>query len=455
MDLYSNYDPIIACSTPSLSPMAISVVRLSGFEDFGPIEPFFNIELAPIEPNTAKYCKLLDLQGNLVDEVVITFFKGPNSFNGENILEISAHGNPALVEKIICLFIHYAGFRLAKNGEFSLRALRNKKMDLFQVEGLDLLLNSKNTYAIEQGHSFLSGKLKDLYVDLHNTFLEHKSSLEFFTDFFEDVGEQKANDLFKNSLAKLHNSVNSLSERVIQDPRKLLSPEVVLIGEPNAGKSTLFNALLNQQRSIVTDIKGTTRDYISETININNSYYTLIDTAGLRETSDKVESIGVELSKTFSKNSFYKVLVINPADFNEANYKDIKDVNFDLLVCTHSKKNQKIPKIENFFPSILNVLKIDLVNDDLLELRTQVFDFISNQMSSLLSSSPILLSRHIPIINDLQSNMRNYVEICECDDVGIIASEIQIIEKNISELIGIISPNDVLQHIFSNFCIGK
>ncbi len=458
MDLVYSDDPIIACSTNSLSPSAINVVRLSGFQNFAPIEPFLSIKSSQIKPRYAHYCKVID-DSRVLDDVVLVYFPAPKSYNGENILELSVHGNPLLTQNIINLFVEKAGFRIAKPGEFSFRALRNKKLSLSQVEGLDLLLNANNKYALEHGRSFLSGDLYELYLKLQKTLLTFRSSLEILTDFSDDVGEEQAWQNIKNSFRDFSQVVKGLSSKTQSDYSQLIESKITLLGLPNAGKSTIFNSLLKQNRAIVSDIKGTTRDYITEKIKIRDNFYFLVDTAGVRESKNNIEKLGIDQSLSLARNSFFNVLVINPFEWDEGYFKKLKEISFDLIFITHTDRegfSKALAPIEPLLPKIDKIyLKIEASSFSFEQFES-FKNLVSKKMESIINKKPLLLDRHVNIINMLDSEVDSYSQLLkEQTDIGILSSEFLILEKTVAELIGIVSPNDVLHHIFNNFCIGK
>lgn len=499
--------PIVACSTGLNENTAIGVIRLSGFKSLGSIGPFFKKDLSNLEIRKATFTKLYDQEGNFLDEVVITYFKGPQSYNGENILEIAAHGNTLNLKRIMNAFINSGSFRLAKNGEFTYRALKNKKLSLAQVEGLDALLNASSSLMLDEGLKLLNGSLYKKYTDLYDKFLKLKAAVEINIDFAEDVGEEQSQKLLDEAVADISDHISSLHRSASVNAKSLMSPDIVLCGEPNAGKSSLFNLFLNESRSIVSDIAGTTRDYISEYISLGNETFKLVDTAGLRNTTDVIEEEGIKRSRNLIENAFYKILLVNINEVEKYQYHDIKETLFDALIFTHFdefKSDLNLDKLKSNLPKAIKYYSADTSKDEgrLVEISGPIGpnslsgsiepeEFKSGSMGAmsengptgavqfsgpiepahitelitqdildkylkLRNSDPISIERHRVVINDIYSKFTTFSSnISNLGDIAIISSEVSILEKKTAELIGIISPDDTLNHIFTNFCIGK
>ncbi|MBC77272.1 MAG: hypothetical protein CME64_14775, partial [Halobacteriovoraceae bacterium] len=376
--------PIVACSSGNTSNCAIAVIRFSGFKDLSIFSKFLSIPVKNIKARKAHYCDLIH-NGELVDQVVAVFFKGPNSYNGENVLELSVHGNTLNVDRILDLFTEETNFRLAQPGEFSYRALKNKKLNLSQIEGLDLLLNANSAFSLQQGFSLMNGGLQKSYLDLHKKYLNHRSSVELSIDFLEDIGEEEGNRQLEESFSLLIDSIKRLERRVRGDSSKLLNPEIVLVGQPNSGKSTFFNALLGEERSIVTNIAGTTRDFITETVNLEGINFRLVDTAGIRQSKDKIEMEGVKRALDLVESGFLKILLVNPFEFNPKYFEILNDVVFDVVIVTHSD-------LEGFKDALENLFSIDsfqtLVNEsELVNLSEFNFKDLNAQLFGNLNIS--------------------------------------------------------------------
>jgi tRNA modification GTPase len=459
----SDDKPIIACSSSVASNSAISLIRISGFEEVKDFQKVFSKDLSNIQSRKVYYCDLIKDE-KVIDSIVFTYFKGPNSYNGENILELSVHGNVLNVNRIIKIFIDNFNIRHAKPGEFSYRALKNEKLNLSQIEALDLFLNSKSQYGLDLGNSLMNGSLSKLYNSLYQAYLTHKGSVELGIDFLEDVGEENFKNNLKISLNQLEIIVGELNSRVNVNPSSILNPKIILIGNTNSGKSSLFNNLLKRNRAIVSDIRGTTRDYISEQILVNNTQFELIDTAGLRETNDVIEKQGIESVKELMNDSFYKIHVINPYD----DYEKLEDV--DLVICTHKDgpiepksengpigpdlKLGPIEPIKNIYPDKKILFINNLVFD--VDYENIIFESIFKKFQVLIQNKPILIPRHKHVISNIYNELKGYNKIClQEEDIAIISAELNIIGHSIEELIGIVTVDKVLNNIFDNFCIGK
>lgn len=477
MELLYSDEPIIACSSGNITNNAISLIRFSGFKSLDVFRDFFTISIGKIKPRFAHYTKL-SFQNKVYDEIILTFFPAPKSYTGENLLEISVHGNLLNIQRIIDLFTTNSSFRISLPGEFTYRALKNNKLSLSQVEGLDLLLNANSQYALDQGFSLLSGSLQKDYLNLYNSFLNHKSSIELSLDFLEDVGEENANAQFIDSLEKFLKLSKSFYHKVNNEDLNFANPEIVLVGLPNAGKSSLFNILLSNNRAIVSDVAGTTRDYLTETIKIRNVFYKLIDTAGIRTTSDKIEHEGINKTLELIDRSFFKILVINPFEFNLNFFKKIDDLSFDLILFTHFDK-EKFSEYSQKVITELNTLNFELgpiepinfapieankicgpigadLNADSDKLILAIQSLVNNKYLKETANNPIIIDRHREVVNRLYLLLCNYKDLAKSEpDFSILSHEFNIIGHCISELIGIISPDDVLHNIFNNFCIGK
>ncbi|RLA64641.1 MAG: hypothetical protein DRQ88_10640 [Epsilonproteobacteria bacterium] len=480
--------PIIACSTGTTSNTAIAKIRIGGFENLDALTPFFSKNLLNLRPNEARLLEIMH-EGKVFDEVVAIFFKGPNSFNGENILELDVHGNQVNVQRIIDLFIDNKICRLSYPGEFTYRALTNKKMNLSQVEGLDVLINSHSNFAFDQGMATLRGELNEKYKLLLHYFIKLKASLELSIDFLEDVGEESAKKEFAASFSDFNNLISSLYQRTRGNVENLMTPTITLIGQTNAGKSSFFNQLLLNNRSIVSDYAGTTRDYVSEGLSIKNTDFKLIDTAGIRETFDHIEKMGIERSFELGKRAFFKILVVNPFETNPDDFHLLKDLEFDFVIFTHSdlvgmvEKRDQLLKNPNF-PNHYNNLSLSLgpigpdesisgpmgpgknisgpmgpdkntsgpIGPIIEELKNSIY----SKFTELCEKDPILVDRHRRVLEGIYIKTQEFQVVTDSlDDLGIISSELNLIENDIQELLGIISPDDVLASIFSNFCIGK
>jgi tRNA modification GTPase len=459
--LYSD-DTIIACSTSSHANAAMAVIRISGFKSLSQFAPFFQKKLiaksdgGPIEPRRVYYTKLV-LQGQIIDDLCLTYFEGPKSYNGENTLELSIHGNTLNTERVLDLFVKHAGCRLASPGEFTYRALKNKKLTLSQVEGLDLFLNANSGYALDQGLSLLSGNLQEIYQDLYDLFLIHKSSLELSIDFSDDIGEEAAREYYLKSLDNFSKKFQTLVKRVQPMDHNLIQPEIVLAGLPNSGKSSLFNILLSEERAIVSSQAGTTRDYLAETIVIEGVKYKLIDTAGIRESLDLIEAEGIKRTKKKLLESFFSVLLINPFQILEG-FDQLIENDFDLIVFTHSEMDG-FSKAREFlvgkYPKLGPMGAVDLLSLD-KSWESEFYKVINKKYLLAISDSPILLDRHKQLISQTHEVLKQYQSLSLLEnDVAILSQELNTLGHCISELIGIVSPDQILNSIFSNFCIGK
>ena len=511
--MFNLYDdkPIIACSTGTVTNSAIGLIRLSGFNSLIDFQDFFSFDLTKLKPRYNHFSKILD-KASVVDEVVISFYQGPNSYNGENILEISVHGNQLNIQRIINIFLESRLVRSAKPGEFSYRALKNKKLSLTQVEGLDLLLNASSNYMLDQGLDILQGDLHAKYTDLHDSFLKVRSSIEISIDFSEDVGDDNCSKLLSESLSSFSKIITHLNKRIQGDMSDLTAPSVSLVGQTNAGKSSLFNILLNSDRSIVSNIAGTTRDYVSEFLKLDGSNFRLIDTAGLRETTDSIEKIGIERAIDINSKSFFKILVVNPLETDSENYKFLSNNSFDLIIFTHKDKVDycDLKPIIKLVPSTELLMFADLsegsgsfdligsigANGTLGSIGAEIIgsigalnlvgpmgpvesgsigpkyksgsigaenlveklvsNLVLSKFNQLTKDKPLLISRHRDAVNSIYLEFVRFQQnTSNISDIAILSSEINILGVKISELVGVLSPDDVLNNIFSNFCIGK
>ena len=496
MNFYTDDKAIIACSTGTSSNTAIAVIRLSGFKNLLDLQKFFSFSLSKVE-NRKSHLTNIIFEDKIFDNALLVFFPEGSSYTGENVLELSVHGNQLNIQRILDLFTKVGGLRSAHPGEFTYRALKNKKLSLSQVEGLDMLLNANSSLMLSQGLDILQGDLHAQYLALYDAYLKLKAAVEISIDFSEDVGAEVTQKLFQTSFDKFFKLISALKTRTEGNVSALLAPEIVLVGQTNAGKSSLFNILLKHDRSIVSNIAGTTRDYVSEVIHIDGTNFKLVDTAGIRESSDVIENIGIDRAMTILSRAFYKILIVNPYETDPKYLEKFSDIDFDFLVLSHSDKadfDKKIKALnlskiktkncarasfENSGSGSIGPLNISgpmgplmqsgsieplLKNDAPIEpalkglgpIEPLLKDHIIKKFNLLISNNPILLERHRNAINKIYSESVNFNNnINGLSDVAILSSEINILGHFLAELIGVVSPDDVLNSIFSNFCIGK
>ncbi len=485
--------PIITCSSGGHTKTAIAILRLSGFDNILDLQPFFEISLTKIKARYAHFTKILGIDGRALDEILLLYFEGPKSYNGENILELHVHGNPLNIQRIQNLFITHAGFRLATGGEFTFRALKNQKLDFSQVEGLDLLLNADSPLAFDQGLDLLNGELNQAYQGLYEHYLDMRTSIELAIDFSDDIGLEEIQKRYLGSLNSFLALAIGLAKKASASNSALLNPEVVLFGPTNAGKSTLFNKLFGSKRSIVSKEAGTTRDYISETIAIHDCVFRLVDTAGVRSTKSEIESEGIEASLQLLGTSFFKILVFNPSAGAELFQDFQKRGPFDLVIFTHRDQLEEgaveslvglMPASQPFvFTSLLEgfgpieplefggpiepaelagpIEPVELLGPiEPAELRGPIEPLISQAIYAKYLKSkanlPLLLERHRVSVRALKAYIdENDSALSNFNDLAILSSLVDGIGAQVKDLIGVIPAEKILNHLFSRFCIGK
>jgi tRNA modification GTPase len=459
----TNQDTIIALATPN-GLGAISVLRISGKESISVTEKVFkakNNKLLSKQDSHTVHLGHLIKKGHQLDEVLVTLFKGPHSYTGENTIEISCHGSTYIQKEIINLFIDN-GIRVANPGEFTLRAFLNGKMDLNQAEAVADLIASENEgshkLAMQQMKSGFSDDLKKLRAEL----LHFSSMIELELDFSQEDVEFVERDEFKKLTNKIKLELNTLINSFQSGNVLKNGISVAIAGKPNAGKSSLLNTLLNDEKAIVSDIPGTTRDSIEDSLIIQGINFRFTDTAGLRETTDFIESKGIE--KTINKIKNAKILLYL-FDANDTNVNEIKS------------------SINNFKRDDLSIIlvrnKIDLINqnskllDDIKSIsKSQLLEIEATDAKSV-ESLKIRLINEVELLNPYTdiviSNSRHYEALIKAlraieevneglvDNVSgdLLSVDIRRSIDHLSEITGEITNDDVLGNIFANFCIGK
>lgn len=475
MDLrnLSKNDTIIACATaPGMG--AIAVIRISGPDSIKVVDDNFKSfvkgkTLATSKSHTANYGELFDSSADnnkAIDEVLATIFHDGKSFTGEETVEISCHGSTYIVKAILDVFLSQ-GVRLADPGEFTMRAYRNGKFDLAQAEAVADLIHSSNAaganIALNQMRGGFSNKIEDVRKEL----IKFASLMELELDF----GEEDVEFADRTQFIALINKIKELIVQLIQSFElgnviKNGVP-VAIVGEPNVGKSTLLNTLLNDDRAIVSDIAGTTRDVIEDNINIKGIDFRFIDTAGIRETTDYVEGKGIE--KTFQKIEQAKVVLHlldaqqikdNPEEvFNDyfknnyAKYNGGKKVIFVVNKCDLA---QNIENLDSTNKRKYNVVHISAKNNTevntLIELLTESFKIGEISPDDIIITN----ARHVQALTETQDSLNRTLEAMKTGIPGdLLAIDIRAALYSLGTITGHVTTDDLLGFIFSKFCIGK
>ena len=483
MDLFDN-QPIIACSSGGMQRAAIALLRLSGFESFSQIKSFFSIE-DPV-PKRATFCHLLE-GTKVIDQVVLTYFKGPNSYTGENLLELGVHGNHLNVQRIVEIFMASDIFRLAHPGEFSYRAWKNNKITLSELEGLDIFLNAPSRGVLDQAAKLMGGELTQVYLNLRERFLELKASVELSLDFLEDVGEVAAQESLKECLENFGDSISALYAKTQGSISGVMAPDIVLTGKPNAGKSSLFNSFLKGSRSIVAPEAGTTRDYVSEYLYFRETQFRLIDTAGVREMTGGVEQEGIVRAIRLVRQAFYKILLIDPRVFRNEDMEVFEGVHFDLILLTHVDIEDRglPPGLSLGFDYYGKIsLKSGPIGPREVEIFSNrggsigpdssgsiepggggpigpgrgletIFELVLSKYLNLLKEDQIMVARQRMIIHQSFKKFQEVKKLVGESDIALLSCELNLLGHLIEDLIGVTCVEDVLEKVFSQFCIGK
>jgi tRNA modification GTPase len=445
---------IVALATP-LGRSGIGIIRLSGEDSLSIVRKLILNDSFNPKPRFAHLKKIYNSETNeIIDEALITYFQSPQSFTGEDVIEISCHGSPIILRQIIdfCLKLDA---RMAEAGEFTLRALANGQMNLSQAEAIRDLIDAQTTFsarqAVRQFRGEFSNQLQPLKDDLLNVIIILESALEFVEDDLPDFQTEN----IKIKLSWIAENIGKMASTFRAGKLIREGLKVALVGRPNVGKSSLFNALLGQERAIVTEIAGTTRDQIHERFTINNIPISLIDTAGLRETSDTVESIGVERSKRLMVDADLVIVLLDST-------QPLSDEDIEILAQAKSLSR------------LIAVNKSDLVQADFnLKSETKVLHISAKTGDGLDKLQEAIIEPFMPqdienagfLVSDARHNdllLRSKSEIENSIDLlnQKISEEIVLVGlhnslRYLGQITGETSTEDMLTRIFSTFCIGK
>jgi len=442
MNITEEFDTITAISTP-FGTGGVGVVRISGDNAFEIISKIFTN--SDFQPSKFNHGWIVD-NGIKIDEVIVLPFFAPNSYTGENVIEIQCHGGINVVNNILELVLKN-GARMAEKGEFTKRAFLNKKMDLSQAEAVADIIHSKTSNFAKVSVKNLTGVLKEKIDEIRNMIFEILSKITAAIDFPEEVREPEYEYLIE-VFEKIISEINSVLKDAQTSNIMRQGISVAIVGKPNVGKSSLFNALLNQTRAIVTDIAGTTRDVLKETLDLGIPV-TLIDTAGIHEGDNKVEKIGIE----FSKQSIDEAdLVIFVYDAKEGIQKEDEEI-LDLL------KDKKCIKVANKSDLIkekqqgvlnLSVLTGDGVEEFKKELHSKVCEIEPENLEYVTNA------RQQGCLERAKTSLEQALLAAQVHELqDMISIDVKSALLALDELTGELVTDKLLDNVFEHFCIGK
>lgn len=449
-------DTIAAIST-TLGVGAISIIRVSGKDSIKIVNKIFKGKnLEKVDSHTIHYGHIIE-NGETIDEVLVSIMKAPKTFTMEDIVEINCHGGISTTNKVLELVLNH-GARLAEPGEFTKRAFLNGRIDLTQAESVMDLINSKNESKRKVAIKGLNGYVSNIIRKLRQQILELLASIEVNIDYpeYEDA-EVMTNEKVKPQIAdikkKLHKIINE------SENGKILTNGIktIIIGKPNVGKSSILNRLLDEEKAIVTNIEGTTRDTVEGSITINGVSLNIIDTAGIRETNDIVEKIGVEKSLNLINEADLVILVLN-------NNEELKEEDKKILSACINKKTivvinkndlerkiniKEIPYQNIIYTNTIDLNGIDSLKEKIVELfnlnelEQQDYTYLSNVRQISLAKEAY------SILEEVESGIKNEVP------VDMIEIDIKRAWEKLGEIIGETYTEELIDQLFSQFCLGK
>lgn len=460
-----NNDTICALATAN-GVGALGIIRVSGDEALVVVQKSFpGKNLTKQKSHTIHYGYFMDGE-EAIDEVMLSIFLAPKSFTTENSVEIAFHGSPHIGKRILETLIKN-GARMAKAGEFTLRAFINGRIDLSQAEAIADVIASENEASRKVAINQLKGGITNEISFLRTDLLNFVSLIELELDFAEEDVEFADRSALVELLNKIEEKLNSLIESFQYGNAIKNGTAVAIIGKPNAGKSTLLNALLKEERAIVSNIAGTTRDTIEEVLHIKGHAFRLIDTAGLRETIDEIEAIGVKKAKEKVENANILVYLADAAteDFSEdiEMIKSLQRDDLKLIICA-TKIDEVSPvtyeKVEDIFRAAISqefdFIKISAVeNQNIQDLKNELSSYVE-QLKASENNVVITNQRHFEALQKSLEALQKVKEAITFQiSTELLAYELRNALEYLGEISGEVTNDEVLGNIFSKFCIGK
>ena len=453
-------ETIAAISTaPGLG--GIGIIRITGDKAFEILLKIFKStkvkKIEDIVPNTIIYGKIYN-DSRMVDEVLVSFFKSPNSYTKEDLVEINTHGGSIVMKEILNLVLK-KGAMLAEPGEFTKRAFLNGRIDLTQVESIATILNAKSEEELRISGELLQGKLYNKVVNIKEKLMDILMHLEVNIDYPEYDTDEKGTEEIVSTITDILKDLKRFEATFDVGSKIKDGIKVSIIGRPNAGKSSLLNNLLNKERAIVTEIEGTTRDSIEEDLNINGINIKIIDTAGIRETDEKVEKIGIERAITIAEKSDLIIAIFDiskPLNENDMKILDIIRKKESLILLN---KYDLVKDIE--LPEEIKNTGKEYIYTSMLEKKgtEDVIEWITKKTESLKINKNndiiIIHERQKKVITDVIEMIEQILKDLEIIPIDMVSENIRDVINKINELTGENVKEEVLNEIFKNFCLGK
>jgi len=440
-------DTIVALATPPMKS-ALAIIRVSGEDCFSIVSKVFTKDITGTEKKTIYLGNIIN-NDKVIDEVVLLAYKGPKSFTGEDLVEIITHGSMLIANEVISALIS-KGARMATNGEYSSRAFLNNKIDLIEAEAINDVINATSKEAKELSMLSLQGETSKLVYPIKKRLGDIISLIEVNIDYPEYEDIEVAN---KDTIISYVNElVPTLDKLTLEGEKGLIIKEgikVALVGKPNVGKSSLLNALIGENKAIVTDIAGTTRDIVEAEVNLNGIVLHILDTAGIRNSTDKIESIGVDKSKEAIASADLVIVVVDAVtgiDEETQNILDFAEKNQVIVV------NNKSDKVEN---RDQNQIYVSAINNDIGELKKAIYKKlgISDQNFKIPSLNNI---RQIGLLKRAKEALLKAKSDCENDlSIDLISVNLMDAYQAVLEILGENNQLDLSKEIFSRFCVGK
>ncbi len=452
---------IIAAIATGLAESGIGIVRVSGAGSIPLVDSLFrplkSRSLAETTPYRMRLGKVED-EGQTVDEALVVVMKAPHSYTGEDVVEIQCHGGVVVMQHILDLVLR-RGARLAEPGEFTKRAFLNGRLDLTQAEAVIDVVRSKTStglsVAVDQLEGSLSRRIRCVRDELHSLLVRIEASIDFPEDDIPEVELVEMEAVIANTLLKLRALLATADEgRIYREGIK-----TVITGKPNVGKSSLLNRLLNENRALVTEVPGTTRDVIEETLNLKGIPLRLLDTAGIRETEDLVEQLGVRRAKELVQEADFVIHVLDvsdPLSSEDFMILDMVKCRKAIVVINKTDLTARWRASELQLSASIPVVEISLLHDSLEKLIEEIVDVVMDRSVSQQHSALLTRTRHKQAVEkSLEDLEQARATLDEGLPVDLISIGIQGALENLGEIVGETIRDTVIDEIFSQFCIGK